>query len=173
MRCRLAAVGAEGLPLRVMHGDCKLTNLLLDRSSGEGLCVIDLDTTMDATILADFGQLVRTGVSHAAEDETRLERVRFEADLFDALTEGYLAGFGDRLGEAERAALPVAGPAVTLQNAVRFLTDHLAGAVYFRIHRAGHNLDRARAQLRLFECLREHWDDLRRSIDQRAVRRSP
>jgi len=173
VQAQLAAAGASELPARVMHNDCKLNNLLLDEMTGEGICVIDLDTTMEATILADFGQLVRTGASRAAEDETRLDSIRFEDPLFDAIAAGYLAAFREHLTAIERGALAIAGPTVTLQNAVRFLADHLAGDVYFRIHRAGHNLDRARAQLRLFESMRAHFDGMRRSIDENWIRTTP
>jgi Ser/Thr protein kinase RdoA (MazF antagonist) len=128
-----------------------VNNVLLDARTGEALCVIDLDTVMEGTLLADFGDLVRTAACPAAEDERDLERVRFDPVRFEALARGYLAGAGARLAPAELRALPLAGPLLALENAVRFLADHVAGDRYFRIHRPGHNLDRARAQLRLAE----------------------
>jgi hypothetical protein len=147
----LARVGA--LPRRTVHNDCKLNNALLDETSGEGLCVIDLDTAMEGSVLADFGDLVRTAACPAAEDERDLSRVCVDAPLFEALAHGYLDGTGALLEPAERAALPLAGPLLALETGVRFLTDHVAGDVYFRIHRPDHNLDRARAQLRLASLL--------------------
>jgi hypothetical protein len=146
---RLAAAGAEELPLRTVHNDGKVNNVLLDARSGEGLCVIDLDTVMSGTVLADFGNLVRTAASTAPEDERNLERIDFDRVRFQALARGYLAGAGSLLLGSEQRALPFAGPLLALENAVRFLTDYLQGDRYFRIHRPEHNLDRARAQLRL------------------------
>jgi Ser/Thr protein kinase RdoA (MazF antagonist) len=151
LAARLAAAGAADLPRRTVHNDCKVNNVLLDARTGEALCVIDLDTVMEGTLLADFGDLARTAACPAPEDERDLERVRFDLLRFEALARGYLAGTGALLAPAELRALPLAGPLLALENAVRFLADHVAGDRYFRIHRPGHNLDRARAQLRLAE----------------------
>jgi hypothetical protein len=147
----VAARGFERLPRRVVHHDCKLENLLFDAVSGEALCVIDLDTVMPGALLSDFGELVRSSTNTASEDEPDAARVDFDVEVFGALASGYLAGVGPVLTPGERESLALAGPLLTLMNAVRFLTDHLAGDVYFAIERAGHNLDRARAQLRLAE----------------------
>ncbi len=148
---RLAAAGAEALPRRIVHNDCKVNNVLLDARTGEGLCVIDLDTVMPGTVLADFGDLVRTAASTAAEDERDLARVDFDRHRFEALARGYVAGAGALLRPDELRALPLAGGVLALENAVRFLSDHVTGDRYFRIHRPSHNLDRGRAQLRLAE----------------------
>jgi Ser/Thr protein kinase RdoA (MazF antagonist) len=162
----LAALDVAALPRRVVHHDCKLNNLLFDEESGEALCVIDLDTVMAGNLLSDFGELVRTGACPAPEDERDLARVHFDLALFEALARGYLAGIGRLLSEHERRALPLAGRLFGLMNAVRFLTDHLTGDVYFRIRREGHNLDRARAQLRLAERMLEHADRMREIVER-------
>jgi aminoglycoside phosphotransferase (APT) family kinase protein len=147
---RLRALHEAGhLPERVTHGDTKINNVLLDERTGEGLCVIDLDTVMPGLALYDFGDLVRTAATRAAEDERDLARVRVEPELFAALAEGWLEGAGDHLVPAERAELVFAARLLPLVIGMRFLADHLLGDRYFRVHRPGHNLDRARAQLRL------------------------
>ncbi len=128
--------------------------------------MIDLDTVMEGNLLSDFGELVRTGTCRAPEDERDLRRVRFDLALFEALARGYLAGIGGLLTSHERRALPLAGRLFSLMNAVRFLTDHLAGDVYYRIQREGHNLDRARAQLRLAEQMLVHEDRAREIVEQ-------
>jgi Ser/Thr protein kinase RdoA (MazF antagonist) len=161
----LAEAGFAALPRRVVHNDCKINNVLLDAETGEGLCVIDLDTVMEGSVLCDFGELVRSGTSRSPEDERDLASVRFELELFGALTAGYLAGTADFLTPQEKRILPLAGPDLTLENALRFLSDHLSGDVYFRIHREGHNLDRARAQLRLLELMMERLDDARLAVE--------
>jgi Ser/Thr protein kinase RdoA (MazF antagonist) len=149
------------LPRRVVHNDCKLNNLLFDDVSGEAICVVDLDTVMPGTVLFDFGELARTAACPAPEDERDLERVRLDPALFRALAAGFVAGTRGLLGAEEIRALALAGPLMALENGVRFLTDHLEGDRYFRIARPGHNLDRARAQLRLAERMLAAERDLR------------
>jgi len=172
LRRALAAAGARDLPRRVVHNDCKVNNVLLDDRTGDGICVIDLDTVMDGTALADFGDLARTAACTSDEDERDLERIHFDLARFEALARGYLEGAGPALSPAEVHALPLAGPLLALENAVRFLADHVAGDVYFRIHRPGHNLDRARAQLRLAERMLAASDEaagaLRRAAGARG-----
>ena len=160
----LAAADPSQAPRRVMHHDCKLNNLLLDAQTGEALCVIDLDTVMQGSVLSDFGELVRTATHRSAEDETRLETIAFELELFEALARGYAAGARDWLSEAEGRLLPLAGPTLALMNAIRFLADHVVGDFYFRVHRAGQNLDRHRAQLTLVRRMLERLPEARRIV---------
>jgi phosphotransferase family enzyme len=143
----LLAAGA--LPERPSHNDTKINNVLIDDATGEAVCVIDLDTVMPGNALYDFGDLARRAATRAAEDETDLERVRVEPALFEALVRGFLRGAGDALVPAERTELRFAAELMTLVIGMRFLTDHLAGDVYFRIRRPGQNLDLARTQLAL------------------------
>ena len=161
----LAREGAAQLPVRVVHNDCKLNNVLFDERTDEGLCVIDLDTVMPGSVLADFGDLARTAACPAPEDEPDLARVRVDAHLYEALVRGYLAGTGGLLTAVEIALLPLAGPLIALETGVRFLTDHLSGDSYFRIHRPGHNRDRARVQLRLTEQLLAGVGEARRLVE--------
>jgi Ser/Thr protein kinase RdoA (MazF antagonist) len=168
LEAALAGAGAEALPRRVVHNDCKINNVLLDDRTGEGICVIDLDTVMTGTVLCDFGDLVRTAACPSPEDETRLDAMRIDLALFDALARGYLAGAAGLFDAAEIRSLALAGPLLAFENAVRFLTDHLAGDVYFRIHREAHNRDRARAQLRLTELFLEGLPALRQRIEAAA-----
>jgi aminoglycoside phosphotransferase (APT) family kinase protein len=158
----------EALPRRVVHNDCKLNNLLFDSASDEALCVVDLDTVMAGSAVFDFGELVRTGTSGAAEDERDLSRVRFDLALFGALAAGFVAGARGLLRADEIRAFANAGPRMALENGVRFLTDHLDGDRYFRVSRPGHNLDRARVQLRLVERMLEAEGAVRDVIDALA-----
>jgi aminoglycoside phosphotransferase (APT) family kinase protein len=149
------------LPRRVVHNDCKLNNLLFDDRSGEAMCVVDLDTVMPGSVLFDFGELARTGACPAAEDERDLARVRLDPALFRALASGFVAGARGLLTAAEIRALALAAPLMALENGVRFLTDHLVGDRYFKIARPGHNLDRARNQLRLAERMLDAEREMR------------
>ncbi len=151
---KLADLLDAGLvPERVTHNDTKLNNVMLDNATGEGVCVIDLDTVMPGLSLYDFGDMVRSATNAAAEDEADLARVFARPEIFSALAEGFLAGAGSALNDVERAHLVTAGQVITYEIGLRFLTDHLQGDVYFKINRTGHNLDRARNQFALLRSL--------------------
>ena len=140
---------ADGrLPLAVTHNDTKINNILFDAKDGHPLAVIDLDTVMPGSRLYDFGDALRTGAATAAEDETDLSLVGFDKEKFAAFTAGYLAATGDAITEEEISLLPESALLLTLECGMRFLTDDLNGDVYFRTHRARHNLDRARNQIK-------------------------
>ena len=152
---------AEGrLPLRVTHNDTKLNNILFDATTGEPLCVIDLDTIMPGFSVNDFGDSIRFGATTAAEDETDLARVSLDLDLFRTFARGFIEGCGGRLTEEEITLLPVGAKMMTLECGMRFLTDYLEGDTYFRIHREKHNLDRARNQFRLVASMEEKWEEM-------------
>lgn len=143
------------LPLRVTHNDTKLSNVLLDDETGEAVCVIDLDTVMPGTVLYDFGDAIRTGAASAAEDDPDLSRMRFLPDCCDAFREGFLERCGEILTPAERENLPLGARIIVFEQALRFLTDYLAGDVYYQTRYPQHNLVRARTQIRLFVQLPE------------------
>ena len=154
----LDALHAGEIPLRVTHNDTKLNNVLLDAESGEGVCVIDLDTVMPGLAAYDFGDSIRTGASTAAEDERDLEKVQFSLEMFEAFARGFLAEAGATLTQREKELLPMGAKMMTLECGMRFLADHLNGDKYFRVHREGHNLDRARTQFTLVRHMEESWD---------------
>jgi len=143
------------LPERVTHNDTKFNNVLLDDATGEGICVIDLDTVMPGLALYDFGDMVRTTTSPAKEDERDLAKVTMQFPMFEALARGYLSSAGDFLTPAEKRFLPFSGKLITFEIGIRFLTDFLAGDTYFKVHRDGHNLDRCRTQFRLVESIEQ------------------
>ncbi len=145
------------LPLRVTHNDTKLNNVLFDKKSGEGLCVIDLDTVMPGLSLYDFGDSLRFAGNTADEDEKDLSKVKFNLDIYRSYTEGYLDAAGDSLTAAEVYYLPFSCKLMTLECGIRFLTDYLNGDVYFRISRPEHNLDRCRTQFKLVEEIEEKY----------------
>jgi len=143
----LQAQGA--MPERVVHNDTKINNILFDDLSDEAICVIDLDIVMPGLALYDFGDLVRSATNPAAEDERNLSKVVFQLPFFEALVRGYLEAAGAFLTPAERQHLAFAGPLITFEVGLRFLTDHLDGDQYFKVRRPNHNLDRARTQFKL------------------------
>lgn len=143
------------IPERITHNDTKASNILIDDLSGEGVCVLDLDTVMPGLSLYDFGDMVRAGASSAEEDELDLDRVEMRFDMFEAICKGFLSSAGGFLTDAERENLPFAGKIITLETGMRFLTDYISGDQYFKIRRPHHNLERCRNQFKLVESI-EH-----------------
>ena len=148
------------LPLRVTHNDTKLNNVLMDEDTGEGICIIDLDTVMPGLAINDFGDSIRFGANHSAEDETDLSKVNLDLGLFEVYTRAFLEGAGGTLTAAEIEYLPWGAKLMTLECGIRFLTDYLEGDVYFHISREHQNLDRCRTQCKLVSDMEEHWDEL-------------
>ncbi len=159
------------VPTRVVHNDAKLANVLLDERTGEALCVIDLDTVMPGSALYDFGDLARSLASPGDEDETDLTRVAVRPEYFAALVRGYLEEAGAVLTGAERERLVFAARLITLEQAARFLTDHLTGDRYYRLDRPGQNLARARNQLALYRSLTRQADALEAIVAREGARR--
>lgn len=143
---------AGEIPERITHNDTKINNVMMDTETDEAVCVIDLDTVMPGLALYDFGDMVRTAVSPAAEDERDLSKVDVRMPMFEALVEGYMNAC-DCLCDAEIENLAFAGKLISLEIGIRFLTDYLEGDVYFKTQRDMHNLDRTRTQLALVEKL--------------------
>lgn len=154
------------LPLRVTHNDTKLNNILLDKATGRGICLIDLDTVMPGLSLYDFGDSIRFGATTAAEDEPDLSKVHFDMRLFEAFTKGYLEAAGSILTDEEIKNLPVGAKMMTLECGIRFLADYLNGDVYFKTERESQNLDRCRTQFQLIAEMEEQWDDMARVVNR-------
>ncbi len=154
----LDALRSGKLPLRVTHNDTKLNNILIDRVTGEGICVIDLDTTMPGLSINDFGDSIRFGANHCAEDEKDLSKVNFDLELYEVYTRGFLQGAEGTLTAQELEYLPWGARLMTLECGIRFLTDYLEGDHYFRIHYPEQNLDRCRTQFKLVRDMEEQFD---------------
>ncbi len=162
----LQALRDGKLPLRVTHNDTKLNNVLMDRKSGEGVCVIDLDTVMPGLSINDFGDSIRFGANHCAEDEKDLSKVNFDLSLFEVYTQGFLEGANGALTQAELDYLPWGAKLMTLECGIRFLTDYLEGDHYFRTHREGQNLDRCRTQFKLVADMENQWEAMKAVVDK-------
>ena len=149
------------LPLRVTHNDTKLNNILFDKDTEEGLCIIDLDTIMPGLAANDFGDSIRFGASTAEEDEQDLEKVHFDIDLYEIYVKGYLEMAKEVLTPAEIESLPWGARLMTLECGMRFLADFLQGDVYFKTAYPEHNLVRARTQFRLVKEMEEQFDKMK------------
>ena len=148
------------LPLRVTHNDTKLNNVLFDEKTDEAMCVIDLDTVMPGSLLYDFGDALRFGASSGTEDEKDLSKIYFDLDKYKAFTQGFLEELSSSITEKEIELLPFSAKLLTYECGIRFLGDYLNGDVYFRKHYDGHNLDRARTQLKLVWDMTGKMDDM-------------
>ena len=154
----LRALREGKLPLRVTHNDTKLNNILIDRDTHEGICVIDLDTTMPGLSINDFGDSIRFGANHCLEDEQDLSKVNFDIQLYEVFTRSFLEGARGSLTPAELEYLPWGARLMTLECGLRFLTDYLDGDHYFHVSHPQQNLDRARTQMKLVKDMEEQFD---------------
>jgi len=156
---------AGDLPERICHYDTKINNVMMDNITGEGICIIDLDTVMPGFILYDFGDMIRTSTSPAVEDEIDLSKVNMQMHLFEALVKGYLSSAGKFLNKTEKDNLVMGGWMITLENAIRFLMDHLQMDTYYQINRVNHNLDRCRTQIALIKSIEEQMDTMNQFVE--------
>ncbi len=154
------------LPERVTHNDTKFDNVMIDDETGEGVCVIDLDTVMPGSSLYDFGDSVRFGANSAPEDERDLLKVFFDLEIFDRYARGYLDATREILTPTEVDYLPFSVKLMTFEQGMRFLTDHLNGDVYYKIHRTDHNLDRSRTQFKMVRDIEEKYNRMVQTIER-------
>ena len=163
--CKAERMGSEGkLPKRVCHCDTKVNNMMFDEE-GHVLCVIDLDTVMPSFVFSDYGDFLRSAANTTAEDDPDMSHVAFNEEIFKAFTRGYIEG-ARFLTPVETENLPYAVALFPFMQSVRFLWDYLSGDHYWKCKYPQHNLDRARNQMRLYQCVREHDDMMREYIKE-------
>ena len=159
--------GKGEIPVRITHNDTKINNVLLDEKTHKGVCVIDLDTVMPGLSLYDFGDMVRTATNPAEEDQRDLSKVTMRIPIFEMLLKGFAEETHTFLTPTEKKNLVFAGKLITFEQMIRFLADHLAGDIYYKIHRDGHNLDRCRTQMKMVQSIiaqEEAMNDLADSV---------
>lgn len=164
---RLLALHEKGLiPERITHNDTKISNVLIDAASAQGLCVVDLDTVMPGLSLYDFGDMMRTCLSPAAEDEQDLSKIKVRLPVFEALARGFLEEMSEVLTPTEVDHLAFSGKLLTYEVGLRFLTDHLQGDPYFGAKFPDHNLIRARNQFALVQALEQQEPAMNQLVKQ-------
>ena len=156
----------KDLPNRVMHHDTKISNVLLDEVDYHGVCVIDLDTLMPGKFISDLGDMMRTYLCAFSENEKDLEKIKIRIPYFKATIEGYLSEMGRILTETEKELILFAGKYIIYMQALRFLTDYLNGSIYYPIHYADQNLDRAKNQFKLLSEIFENEKILQDIIEE-------
>ena len=158
-----------------IHGDTKLDNFLFSTETGRAKALVDLDTIMPHTWLADWGDMVRSLANVAGERERDPERIRVDRDIFDAVADGFLSTAAT-ISEAEVELMTDAVRIIALELGVRFLTDYIRGDSYFKLSQTDPpDLNRVRGlgQLTLFERLGEAEEDLKGRIARRRSGRGP
>jgi Ser/Thr protein kinase RdoA (MazF antagonist) len=141
-------IANNSIQLRVVHHDTKISNILFDNQQN-GLCVIDLDTVMPGYYLSDVGDMMRTYLSPANEEETDLSKIHIRENIFNAIYRGYMSEMGNVLSESEKHYFIFSGKLMTYMQAIRFLTDFLNNDIYYETKYPGHNLIRAKNQFKL------------------------
>ncbi|HVZ24893.1 MAG TPA: aminoglycoside phosphotransferase family protein [Sediminibacterium sp.] len=147
--------------IRVTHHDTKISNVLFD-AADEVLCVIDLDTVMPGYFISDVGDMMRTYLPTVSEEEKDLSRIQVRESVYEAIVHGYAKSMGEELTAAEKEHFFFAGTSMIYMQAIRFLTDYLAGDVYYGQQYEGQNLVRASNQCVLLQRLFSLTDRLTR-----------
>ena len=160
-------VDGKQIPMRVIHHDTKINNILFDNNNC-GLCVIDLDTVMPGYFISDVGDMMRTYLSPANEEERDLNKVQINDDYFIAVYKGYMEEMGGTLTAAEKDLFIYSGKFMIYMQAIRFLTDFLNGDIYYHTQYAGHNLVRTQNQLILLERYLQSENKFNEYIKQMA-----
>ncbi|WP_199141319.1 phosphotransferase enzyme family protein [Pedobacter sp. ASV12] len=138
-------------PDRVIHHDTKISNVLLNETSYEGVCVIDLDTLMPGKFISDLGDMLRSYTCAFSENETNLELIKIRLPYFKATIQGYLSAMGTILTPTEKELILFSGKYMVYMQALRFLTDYLNGSIYYPVAYPNQNLDRAQNQFKLLK----------------------
>jgi Ser/Thr protein kinase RdoA (MazF antagonist) len=154
------------LPLRPIHGDPKINNMLLERSSGEAIALIDLDTVKPGLVHYDIGDCLRSCCNRLGEETTDFDAVHFDLDLAAAILEGYLAMASSFLQPLELSFIADAARLISFELGLRFFTDYLAGNTYFKASHPEQNLHRAVVQFRLVASIEAQEDALRALVQQ-------
>lgn len=153
------------IPTRVSHNDTKINNILFDKN-GEVLCVIDLDTVLNSTVLNDFGDAIRFYTNTGKEDDTNLDNVSMNMEIFTAFAKGYLEEAGSFLTEKEMEYLPFSAKYITYEQVLRFLMDYIDGDNYYKTKSKDHNLIRTRAQYKLLTSIEEQYGAMKKVVKE-------
>ena len=150
----------EDYPVRIMHHDCKISNILFDKLTNHVICPVDLDTVMPGRFYSDIGDMVRTMACSREENSTEWENIDIVPDYYHAIIDGYIDGSGNTLTRTEKAHLHYAGQMLIYMQCLRFVTDFLNNDIYYKTIYPEQNLNRALNQLILLEKLETFLEEL-------------
>lgn len=144
---------------RVTHHDTKINNVLFN-VEGKGITVIDLDTAMPGYFISDLGDMMRTYLSPANEEEIDFMKIEVRTEFFEAIISGYLEHMRNVLTTAENVFVYYSGAFLIYMQAIRFLTDYLNNDEYYGARYDDHNFVRAGNQFVLLDKYTEKKDIL-------------
>jgi thiamine kinase-like enzyme len=147
--------GSHEFPLRVMHHDAKISNVLFSKTTGRVICPVDFDTVMPGYFFSDLGDMIRSMAGNYDENYLHCEKIRIRKNYYDAIISGYLSVMGKFLTDSEKKYIHYAGLLMIYMQAMRFLTDFMRGGIYYKVEYKGQNFDRALNQLTLLKRLEE------------------
>lgn len=159
---RCADDGLDEVPLRVVHNDTKLSNVLFDRDQGDAVAVLDLDLVMMGPAWHDFGDLMRSACWHAPNAQSPC----IDGDLFETIVGSYVDGAQDTLSDAEISTFATAGARLSLELGMRYLHDHLRELPHLQVEGHRGHLRRGLANVKLAEEMLSAYDALRLIADE-------
>ncbi|SEB81823.1 Ser/Thr protein kinase RdoA involved in Cpx stress response, MazF antagonist [Tenacibaculum sp. MAR_2009_124] len=147
------------IPLRSIHQDAKLSNILFN-TDNDDFCIIDLDTTMPGYLCYDFGDAVRTGMNTAGEEEKDISKASLNMNLFKPFAKGYAKASKQFITKEEIKTLVLGAKTITYEQAIRFLADYLNGDIYYQTSYPENNLIRTKVQIELLKDIIEKYDEM-------------
>ncbi|TKG95827.1 aminoglycoside phosphotransferase family protein [Puteibacter caeruleilacunae] len=155
------------IPTRVTHNDTKINNILFDQK-GDVLCVIDLDTVLNSTVLNDYGDAMRSYTNTGLEDDENLDNVSMDIEIFKAYTKGYLEETKSFISPSELEYLAFSAKYITYEQVLRFLMDYIDGDNYYKVKSTEHNLVRTKAQYKLLQSMEEQFEQMQAIVKELA-----
>lgn len=153
------------LQLRPIHGDPKISNVMVDDATGKGTCIVDLDTVKPGLVHYDIGDCLRSACNPAGEESLDLNKVFFDTDMCQAIVKGYMKHARTFLTERDKHYLFDCIRLIAFELGLRFFSDYLAGDTYFKTHHEGQNLNRARVQFKLCESIETREPIIRKILE--------
>ena len=159
-------IDKKKIPLRVAHNDTKCNNVSFDKETGQVLAVLDLDTVMPGAIAYDFGDAIRFIANTRKEDDPNFKQVKIDLNKFESFSKGFVGEIKGLLTDVEKQTLVLGAFTMTVEVAVRFLTDYILGDVYFRNIYPGHNVDRTKNQIALAQDMLVNFDKMQEILQR-------
>ncbi len=154
------------LQMRIIHGDPKINNVMVDSRTGKAVSIIDLDTIKPGLLLYDLGDCLRSCCNISGEESDDFDAVRFDLGRCEALLSGYMGAAHEGLTARDFDFFFDAIRLIPFELGLRFYTDYLGGNLYFKISHPAQNLDRAMVQFRLVESIEQQEAEIRAIIEK-------
>ena len=140
-------------PVRVMHHDAKISNILFSKQNDQVICPVDFDTVMPGYFFSDLGDMIRSMACSKDENSTEFDKLYIRKEFYEVIVDNYAGGMGAELTGSEKKYIHSAGLLIIYMQALRFLADYLDGDKYYHIDYPEQNFDRAINQVKLLQNL--------------------